>query len=99
MATSNAAAPIPPSALEPWRTPRDRVRERFSFSVNDRIDRQALGRIRNSIHQGPQAISRRIERLDAEWDIDRALLALFPVLGGATLAAALTRSRKWFFLL
>lgn len=78
---------------------KDRVRDSFPYSVNKRIDDEAQGRIQSAISRGPNGIQRQLSELDHEWDIDRALMANFAILGGVSLAASILKSRRWFYLL
>jgi hypothetical protein len=71
--------------------PRDRVRERTAAPVNERIDRQTRASIQDSVSQGRDAIIRRLAELDHEWDVDRALMANFAVVGGAAFSMGLAR--------
>jgi hypothetical protein len=50
------------------------------------------------VHEGRDAIARRLERLDDEWDVDRALMVNFAIVGGAAYAAGIYRytHRPWF---
>lgn len=78
---------------------KDRVRESFPYRVNKRIDDEAQGRVQSAISRGPNEIQRQLSEPDHEWDIDRAFMSNFAILGGASLAASLFKSRKWFYLL
>jgi hypothetical protein len=69
----------------------DRVREHTPATVNRRIDLMTRARADEAIAQGGSAVSRRLEELDREWDIDRALITNFAVAGGAALLTGLTR--------
>ena len=70
---------------------RDRVREHTAPIVNDRIDALTRATIDATLNQGPAAIEQRLAELDAEWDIDRALMVNFAVAGGASFAIGLAR--------
>ena len=73
----------------------DRVRAHTAPVVKERIDAKTEARIACAADAGPAAIDRRLAELDTEWDVDRALMATFAVLGGAShLASTLTRSRR-----
>jgi len=65
----------------------DRTRERSSDAVNRRIDRQARGAVAELAT--PETIRARIAELDLEWHLDRALVAVFSVLGTLTSQAAM----------
>lgn len=76
----------------------DRVRRRTSPRVNAGIDEKILNNIRRYGLQPAEVITRRIDELEREWDIERVLqgnassLALF---GGAMAAAV---NRRWLWL-
>jgi hypothetical protein len=69
----------------------DRVREHTAPVVNRRIDRLTQSSIDACIREGRDAVVRRLAELDREWDIDRALMANFAVLGGASFVAGVRR--------
>jgi len=60
----------------------DRVRDHSAHAVNQRIVRDIDRNVEHCIRGGREAISERIAELDREWDIDRALMANFAVVGG-----------------
>lgn len=76
----------------------DRVRLHTSVSANERIRRQTEQNITRLRHAGPHAIERRLDELDAEWDIERVLEtnAASAVLIGTGLGASV--NRRWFAL-
>lgn len=53
----------------------ERVPRHTAHSVNERIRRETEQRIAELSRAGPEAISRRLAELDAEWDIERTLEA------------------------
>ena len=71
--------------------PSDRVREHSAHSVNQRIAERTRDRIEHVVREGRDAIVRRLEQLDHEWDVDRALMVNFAIVGGAAYAAGLYR--------
>jgi len=73
-----------------------RVPQHTSERVNDRIRRDTNASIAASAAGGRVAIERRLEELDREWDIERALEAnaATAVLVGVTLGT--TVDRRWF---
>jgi hypothetical protein len=79
-------------------TTADRVRHSTAPQVNREIDRQTNNNIRRYANSSPDVINKRIEELDKEWDVERALevnastLALTGLLLGATV------NRKWLVL-
>jgi len=73
----------------------DRVREHTSSEINARIDNETTEIVRRYATRSKVEISRRIEELEREWDVDRALMSVAGtnVLLGLTLSQ--TVSRKW----
>jgi hypothetical protein len=69
----------------------DRVRSHTAPAVNERIDRLAAGNVDSCIREGREAVVRRLTQLDAEWDVDRALMVNFALAGGAVFATGLHR--------
>ena len=65
--------------------PSDRVRDHSAQIVNRRIAERS-------------AIVQRLSQLDREWDVDRALMVNFAIVGGAAYAAGLQRytNSPWF---
>lgn len=61
----------------------DRVRARTPAHVNAKIDRETEASLQSVIFAGRDAMIARLKDLDREWDVDRALMANFAVLGGA----------------
>lgn len=76
----------------------DRVRRSTSRPINERIDRQTDGNIRQFSRMDRSAILRRIEALDREWDIERVLEVNASSLALSGLVLGLTVDRKWFLL-
>jgi hypothetical protein len=78
--------------------PRDRVRDHSAPIVNQRIAERTRDRIEHVVGEGRDAIIRRLEQLDHEWDVDRALMVNFAIAGGAAYAAGIYRytHRPWF---
>lgn len=79
--------------LDQWQEPRDDgIRNHTRRSTNERIDHEthaALDRAGNS----RERIEARIADLDHEWDVDRALMLNFAVLGSLT-ASMMVRSLR-----
>lgn len=77
------------------RFPEDRVREKTAPEINDRIDRQTGDRLQLFAKADREVISRRIEELDREWDMERTLETNAASLAftGSVLGAFV--SRKW----
>jgi hypothetical protein len=76
----------------------DRVPLHSSVAANERIRRQTEQSITRLRHAGPTAIQRRLDELDAEWDVERVLEAnaASAVLIGTGLGASV--NRRWFAL-
>jgi hypothetical protein len=74
--------------------PHDRVRRHSADHVNARIDAETAARIREVEDAGPAAIVRRVAELDREWDVDRALMANFAIVGGIAFALGATRTLR-----
>jgi hypothetical protein len=55
-------------------TTKQRVPEHTATHVNQRIEREAEDRVHHLAGQ-PQLIARRLQELDAEWDVERAIEA------------------------
>lgn len=71
-----------------WRPPaRDLVREHTSEASNRRIDLQTQEEL-DAVSDDADTIRARLAELDDEWNVDRALMLNFAILGGlsATLA-------------
>lgn len=69
----------------------DRIREHTSPAVNEKIDTLTNATLVATLRAGPEAIQRRLTKLDSEWDVDRALMVNFALVGGAAFAAGITR--------
>jgi hypothetical protein len=69
----------------------DRVREHTAPNVTQRIDRTAQAEVDAAVAAGPDAIRRRLAKLDYEWDVDRALMVNFAIAGAASLTTGLLR--------
>jgi hypothetical protein len=76
----------------------DRVPLHTREADNVRIRRQTEQSISRLRHAGPSAIQRRLDELDAEWDVERVLEtnAATAVLIGTGLGASV--NRRWFAL-
>lgn len=80
-----------------WQPPsNDMIRERTSAGSNERIDRETQGAIDDAV-RSPDQIRARLAELDREWDVNRALMLNFAVVGGLSaslMARSLLRERK-----
>ena len=70
----------------------DRVRERTPPRINRQIDRRTAGNLDRLLTGDPAEVARRLDQLDREWDVDRAVMATFAVVGGANLLLSV---RRW----
>jgi hypothetical protein len=73
----------------------DRVRENTEDSVNEALTREAKERIDQYRSGSPREIDERIEELDREWDIERALETNASVIAFSGLALGVAHNRKW----
>lgn len=77
----------------------DRVRANTSAEVNERLDREMCERVESYAGKGETELTRRIEELDREWDMERLLETNASALAGlGVVLAASTGSRKWLIL-
>ncbi len=76
----------------------DRVIDNTCQEVNHTIERETVLRLQDIAQEGPAAIQRRLQELDAEWDIERVLEtnAASVSLLGLTLGALV--DRRWYAL-
>jgi hypothetical protein len=76
----------------------DRVRAHTDAHVNAKLDDQMRDRLFRDSTLSDAEISRRIDVLDREWDIERYLEVIAPTFALSGLALGLARDRKWFLL-
>jgi len=70
-----------------WQPPdNDGIRDRTRDKTNLRIDRETRGAI-DEAQSSPEAIRARIAEIDAEWNVDRALMMNFAI--AATITSSL----------
>src|SRR3954464_10884592 len=74
----------------------DRVQAHTSERVNSRIEERAERRVMRAASQGNAAISRRINELDAEWDIERWLETNASALAFTGTVLGLFMNKKFF---
>jgi|SRR5688500_13186746 len=79
-------------------TSADRVRHSTAPDVNRKIDHQTYSNIRRYANSSEGVINRRIEELDQEWDIERALEANASTLALTGLLLGVTLDKKWLVL-
>jgi hypothetical protein len=77
----------------------DRVRHHTSARVRERLARRRRANLEEAIAGGPERIVERLDELGKEWNVDRALLLLFAMVG--TVAHELERhvDRRFGWLL
>ena len=75
----------------------DRIRAHTREDVNLSIDEQIMRNVEAHSHS-PEAIEKRLEALDHEWDVDRALMVNFSVIAFSALMAGIYRNRKFLAL-
>lgn len=63
--------------------------------MNARIDRDAAARVARARREPTASLLRHLAELDREWDVDRALMANFAVLGGLSLSLGVSRHNPW----
>ena len=76
----------------------DRVRANTAEEVNRQIDREIGIRIREYSHRTGSEITRRINELGDEWDIERLLETNASALAFTGLVLGITRNRKWLII-
>lgn len=76
----------------------DRVRRHTATGVNARMDRQFAERIEFYRTQPREVISRRIDALEREWDIERILELNASLLAFTGLTLGLVKHKAWFVL-
>ena len=76
----------------------DRVRANTSEEINRRIDREIDARVREYAARGPADISRRIQELDREWDMERMLQTNASALALTGLLLGVTHSKRWLIV-
>lgn len=77
----------------------DRIREHSPPKVNESIDLLTGSNIRFYERRGLNAMKRRIRQLDREWDVDRAVMLSFALLGGVAFSLGVSGRRRRFGLL
>lgn len=76
----------------------DRVRRSTSDEVNAEIDRKTERNIAQFSILGEEGIKRRIEALDAEWDVERVLEVNASTLALSGVALGALVNKKWLWL-
>ena len=76
----------------------DRVRANTSEEINRRIDQEIEDSVREYAKRSRSEITRRIEELDREWDMERLLETNASAIAFTGLALGLTHSKKWLIV-
>ena len=80
-----------------WHPPKfDLIRNHTSEKVNQDIDELTATQLAD-VGMDPHAIRQRLWHLDREWHVDRALIAVFSVLGGFTAHRSLKAVKRGKF--
>lgn len=76
----------------------DRVVANTCDEINAWIRRQTEANIEHYGRQGTNAINRRLQELDAEWDIERYLETVAPILTLTGIGLGTTVNKRWYLL-
>lgn len=76
----------------------DRVAANTCEEINQRIRRQTEANIEHYGSLGHHAITRRLSELDAEWDIERCLETMAPVITLTGIGLGLNLNRRFLFI-
>jgi hypothetical protein len=76
----------------------DRVRQQSPTPLNERIDRATQRRVLRAGGESKAALSRRIEQLDSEWDMERVLETNASALALSGVLLGLFVNRKFFIV-
>jgi hypothetical protein len=76
----------------------DRVRANTAEEINRQIDRDIDVRVREYATRNPADITRRIEELDREWDMERLLETNASAIAFTGLVLGVTHSKKWLIV-
>lgn len=74
----------------------DRIRSMTPSAINKMIDEKTEIRVFEIESMGADAVTKRLEELDREWDIDRALMLIFSGLVFTQLLAA-RKNKNWLW--
>lgn len=77
----------------------DRIRDHSPDYINDRIEREIADNVRHYARSSEDDVSRRISELESEWDIDRATMMFFSVVGAIALTLGTRKNKKFLGLL
>lgn len=87
-----------PHAEDPTSASADRVRRSTAPDSNEQIDRETDSNIEKYANSNHALIQKRIQELDEEWDIERALEVNASTLALSGLVLGMTVNRKWLAL-
>jgi hypothetical protein len=76
----------------------DRVRRHTAPEALERVDAEIEQSIRFYATQSDEAITRRIEELDREWDMERKLVTNASIVGLTTAFIGLAVNRRWLLI-
>lgn len=85
-------------AEDPTGQSADRVRRSTNIELNRQIDRQTDANIKRYASLGREAVLRRIEALDREWDVERVLEVNASTLALSGLVLGVTLNKKWLLV-
>lgn len=77
---------------------KDRVRNHTADSINAEIDQNTVENIKYFSTQDKNTIRKRVEELDAEWDIERVLETNAAIIAFTGVILTATVNKKWLFL-
>jgi hypothetical protein len=80
------------------RFPEDRIREQTAPEVNAELDMETTDRLRLYLNADEAALSRRIQSLDREWDMERVLQTNAATIALTGTILGITINRKWLLL-
>lgn len=89
---------MPSIAEDPTAASADRVRRSTDTEVNEDIDRRTESGVQRYVGASRDDILKRIEELDREWDIERALEVNASSLALTGLALGVAVDRRWLAL-
>ncbi|WP_299758650.1 YgaP-like transmembrane domain [uncultured Pontibacter sp.] len=75
-----------------------RVRRASTDAANEAIDQKTLENIQAYGYDGPEAIEKRLDKLDKEWDLERALETNASTLALTGVVLAATKDKRWLIL-
>jgi len=74
----------------------DRVRAHAAQTVNERLDRATRANLRRAAEDREFAVQR-LAKVEREWELDRAIMLGFAVMGSVALVLGLRRDWRWRF--